>query len=277
MKPVKRERIAGMGMHYKFRPLDYFLESQQELGVQSIEFWCARPHFLLDDYGFEDVKKLREKLDFYGMKLAAFSPECTVYNYNLCAQDETAARHSMGYFEKAIEAAEQVEAKLMVVNCCGGLRDEEKERIFERAVDRLTCLGKTASEHGILLAVETFCPGDSPVFNTLTELKSLLDAVNSKNVQACLDLTAAVMAGETMKDWFELLGDKVRHIRFTDGRPGGRLAWGDGLRPLEDQFGWIEQYGYTGYLSLSVNDPRYLDNPREADEKNWKALKAFVE
>ena len=275
MKPVKRERIAGMGMHYKFRPLDYFLESQQELGVQSIEFWCARPHFLLDDYGFEDVKKLREKLDFYGMKLAAFSPECTVYNYNLCAQDETAARHSMGYFEKAIEAAEQ--AKLMVVNCCGGLRDEEKERIFERAVDRLTCLGKTASEHGILLAVETFCPGDSPVFNTLTELKSLLDAVNSKNVQACLDLTAAGMAGETMKDWFELLGDKVRHIRFTDGRPGGRLAWGDGLRPLEDQFGWIEQYGYTGYLSLSVNDPRYLDNPREADEKNWKALKAFVE
>ena len=277
MKPVKRERIAGMGMHYKFRPLDYFLESQQELGVQSIEFWCARPHFLLDDYGFEDVKKLREKLDFYGMKLAAFSPECTVYNYNLCAQDETAARHSMGYFEKAIEAAEQAEAKLMVVNCCGGLRDEEKERIFERAVDRLTCLGKTASEHGILLAVETFCPGDSPVFNTLTELKSLLDAVNSKNVQACLDLTAAGMAGESMKDWFELLGDKVRHIRFTDGRPGGRLAWGDGLRPLEDQFGWIEQYGYTRYLSLSVNDPRYLDNPREADEKNWKALKAFVE
>ncbi len=277
MKPVKRERIAGMGMHYKFRPLDYFLESQQELGVQSIEFWCARPHFLLDDYGFEDVKKLKEKLDFYGMKLAAFSPECTVYNYNLCAQDETAARHSMGYFEKAIEAAEQAEAKLMVVNCGGGLRDEEKERIFERAVDRLTCLGKTASEHGILLAVETLCPGDSPVFNTLTELKSLLDAVNSKNVQACLDLTAAGMAGESMKDWFELLGDKVRHIRFTDGRPGGRLVWGDGLRPLEDQFGWIEQYGYTGYLSLSVNDPRYLDNPREADEKNWKALKAFVE
>lgn len=277
MKPVKRERIAGMGMHYKFRPLDYFLESQQALGVQSIEFWCARPHFLLDDYGFEDVKKLREKLDSHGMKLAAFSPECTVYNYNLCAQDETAARHSMGYFEKAIEAAEQAEAKLMVVNCCGGLRDEEKERIFERAVDRLTCLGKTASEHGILLAVETLCPGDSPVFNTLTELKSLLDAVNSKNVQGCLDLTAAGMAGETMKDWFELLGDKVRHIRFTDGRPGGRLAWGDGLRPLEDQFRWIEQYGYTGYLSLSVNDTRYLDNPREADEKNWKALKAFVE
>lgn len=98
MKPVKRERIAGMGMHYKFRTLDYFLKSQQELGVQSIEFWCARPHFLLDDYGFEDIGKLREKLDSYGMKLAAFSPECTVYNYNLCAQDETAGETFHGLF-----------------------------------------------------------------------------------------------------------------------------------------------------------------------------------
>ena len=44
--------------------LDYFLESQQELGVQSIEFWCARPHFLLDDYGFEDVKKAEGKAGF---------------------------------------------------------------------------------------------------------------------------------------------------------------------------------------------------------------------
>ena len=72
MKPVKRERIAGMGMHYKYRTLDYFLKSQKKLGVQSIEFWCARPHFLLDDYGFEDAGKLREKIDSYGMKLTAF-------------------------------------------------------------------------------------------------------------------------------------------------------------------------------------------------------------
>ena len=277
MATIRKEQLAGMGMHYKYRTLEYFLQAQKELGLKSIEVWCARPHFLLDDYDYDDPKAFREKVESYGLTIGVFSPECTVYNYNLCAQDETAARHSMGYFEKAVEAAEQAEAKLMVVNCCGGLRDEERARIFERAVDRLACLGKTASEHGILLAVETLCPGDSPAFNTLTELKRLLDAVDSKNVQACLDLTAAGIAGETMRDWFELLGDKVCHIRFTDGRPGGRLAWGDGLRPLEDQLGWIEQYGYTGYLSLSVNDPRYLDNPREADEKNWKALKAFVE
>ena len=127
MKPVKRERIAGMGMHYKYRTLDYFLKSQKKLGVQSIEFWCARPHFLLDDYGFEDAGKLREKIDSYGMKLTAFSPECTVYNYNLCAQDKTAAKHSMGYFEKAVEAAEQARAEIMVVNCCGGLRHGRRD------------------------------------------------------------------------------------------------------------------------------------------------------
>ena len=94
--------------------------------------------------------------------------------------------------------------------------------------------------------METLCPGDSPVFNTLTELKSLLDAVNSKNVQACLDLTAAGMAGETMKDWFDALGVEGAPYPLYRRKAWRQTGWGDGLRPLEDQFGWIEQYGYTG-------------------------------
>ena len=99
MKPVKRERIAGMGMHYKFRPLDYFLESQQELGVQSIEFWCARPHFLLDDYGFEDVKKLRESWISTEWKLAVIFPGVYgVQRITCVAQDETAGETFYGLF-----------------------------------------------------------------------------------------------------------------------------------------------------------------------------------
>lgn len=55
MIKIRRERIAGMNMHYKYRTLDYFFKTQQALGIKNIEFWCASPHFLLDDYGFEDA------------------------------------------------------------------------------------------------------------------------------------------------------------------------------------------------------------------------------
>lgn len=60
MIKIRREQIAGMNMHYKYRTLDYFFKTQQALGIKNIEFWCARPHFLLDDYGFEDAAELKE-------------------------------------------------------------------------------------------------------------------------------------------------------------------------------------------------------------------------
>lgn len=61
MIKIRREQIAGMNMHYKYRTLDYFFKTQQALGIKNIEFWCARPHFLLDDYGFEDAAELKKK------------------------------------------------------------------------------------------------------------------------------------------------------------------------------------------------------------------------
>ena len=63
-------------------------------------------------------------------------------------------------------------------------------------------------------------------------------------------------------------------IMYITFRP---LAWGDGLRPLEDHVEWINQYGYQGYLSLALNDARYFDDPREADRKNMAALAPFIQ
>ena len=177
MIKIRREQIAGMNMHYKYRTLDYFFKTQQALGIKNIEFWCARPHFLLDDYGFEDAAELKKNAADYGLTIGAFSPECTIYNYALCCHDETARKHSIGYFENGIRAAAEAGAKVMVLNCCGGARNEDPRRIFERAVQTLRRLSKTAAEEGVILAVETVRPEDATVINMLPELKKLLVAV----------------------------------------------------------------------------------------------------
>lgn len=41
MPHLRREQLAGMGIHYMYHSLDYFLECQQELGFKTIEMWCA--------------------------------------------------------------------------------------------------------------------------------------------------------------------------------------------------------------------------------------------
>lgn len=73
MIKIRREQIAGMNMHYKYRTLDYFFKTQQALGIKNIEFWCARPHFLLDDYGFEDAAELKKNAADYGLTTELFT------------------------------------------------------------------------------------------------------------------------------------------------------------------------------------------------------------
>ena len=275
MPYLRREQLAGMGIHYMYYSLDYFLQSQAELGFKTIEMWCGLPHFILDDYGYQDTQELKKKVESYGLHIGVFTPECAMYSYLICAHDPLAQKHSMGYYTNGIKAAGEVGAKIMLTNCCGGDWKEDPERTFDRAVQVLRKLAPVAEDNGVTLAVETVRPEESRVVITLPELKRLLDAVDHPNVKAALDVTAMGVAGETMQEWFETLGSDIRHMHFPDGRPYGHLIWGDGLHPLEDYLQLLNDYHYEGYLGQEITDGRYFDDPKEADRKNIAAFESY--
>lgn len=58
---LRREQIAGMNIHYIMWSLDYFLDTQQRLGFESIELWCAEPHVTLDHTGYFEAEVLAKK------------------------------------------------------------------------------------------------------------------------------------------------------------------------------------------------------------------------
>lgn len=275
MPYLRREQLAGMGIHYMYHSFDYFLKCQEELGFKTIEMWCGVPHFLLDDYGYQDTKELKKKVEDHGLKIGVFTPECAMYNYLICAHDKIAQQHAMGYYTNGIKAAGEVGAKVMLTNCCGGDWNEDPERTFDRAVQVLSKLAPIAAENDVTLAVETVRPEESRMIIKLPQLKRLLDAVDHPNVKAALDLTAVGVAGETVKEWFETLGSDIRHTHFGDGRPYGHLVWGDGLHPLADYIQIMNDYNYQGYLGQEITDGRYFADPREADRRNIAAFEPF--
>lgn len=114
MPYLRREQLAGMGIHYMYYSLDYFLQSQAELGFKTIEMWCGLPHFILDDYGYQDTQELKKKVESYGLHIGVFTPECSMYSYLICAHDPLAQKHSMGYYTNGIKAAGEVGAKIML-------------------------------------------------------------------------------------------------------------------------------------------------------------------
>ena len=54
---MELSQLCAANYHYKRYTLDYFLESAERLGYQSIELWASGPHLHLEDF---DAARLAE-------------------------------------------------------------------------------------------------------------------------------------------------------------------------------------------------------------------------
>lgn len=275
MAHLKREQLAGIGIHYIYYPLDYMLDAQQKAGYKTIELLGMAPHYLIDYKGYQDPVEMRKKAQARGLHIACFTPECASYHYTMCGADEGFHHRSMEYFKRALEAAEGMGAKKLLTNCIGGTWDEEYGRVYERAVKSLRELAPVAADHGVTIAVETVRPEESRIVITLPELQRLLCDVGHPNVKAGLDTVAMGVASETPRQWFETLGREIVHTHFIDGRPYAHLVWGDGLFPLERYLDVLNEFGYEGLLGQEITDGRYFDDPAAVDARNVAAFEPY--
>lgn len=276
MAHIHRKQLAAMGIHYLFYPLEYMLEAQAKAGFQTIELLGQAPHFLMDHTGHQNPGPVRKLAEEKGLTIGCFTPECAIYQYQMCSPDPHFHHRSMEYFKRGLEAAEKFGAAKLLTNCIGGTFDEEYERVYDRAVRSLSLLGKTAADHGVTIAVETVRPEESRCIITLPELKRLLADVDHPNVKAGMDTIAMGVAGETPEEWFKTLGKDIVHTHFVDGRPYGHLVWGDGLFPLERYLEVLNQYDYQGLISQEITDFRYFDDPAAADARNYQAFRPYI-
>lgn len=276
MARIYRKQLSAMGIHYLYYPLEYMLEAQAKAGFQTIELLGQAPHFLMDHTGYQDPAPVRKLAEEKGLTIGCFTPECAIYQYQMCAPDAGFHHRSMEYFKRGLEAAEKFGASKLLTNCIGGMFDEEYEKIYDRAVRSLSLLGKTAADYGVTIAVETVRPEESKCIITLPELQRLLQDVAHPHVKAGLDTIAMAVAGETPEEWFKTFGKDIVHTHFVDGRPYGHLVWGDGLFPLERYLDVLNAYDYQGLISQEITDFRYFDDPAAADERNYKAFAPYI-
>jgi protein FrlC len=268
--------LACSGAHYRYYPFTYFLDNQRRRGFKTMDLWAGPPHAAIYHDAYPDMGGLRRQLDAAGIGVSALTPECRLSHYSLCAFDAHARDRSLNYYANVIRAAADLGAPIVALGCHGAPWDHGREEAFHNAMDTLRHIAPLAAEAGVTLAVETAPARESCVLNTAEELNRLLDGVAHPNVQACLNITAAVCAGESLDTWFSLFGGRLVHLHFADGRPEGYLAWGDGLLPLDEYLDALNGYGYKGCLGLLMYDTRYLEKPEEADRSLMRAFEPFL-
>lgn len=274
---LKLEQLSSMNCHYAHQSLDYFLDSAVKNGLANIELWGASPHLHVEDATPELIAGVKRKIAARRLKLVCYTPETVVYPINIAAEEDYIRRRSMAFMKKAVEITAELGTGMLLLTAGWGYVTENREETLKRSLESISELVKKAEKEGIVLALEHLSPISSNIVNTAADLKNVLNTVKSPALKAMFDTCQVHLVHESVRDYFELLGEKIVHAHIVDGTPGGHLAFGDGTLDLQTDIRDMEAYGYKGYLSMEIADRKYFSRPEEADRRSIEKFKKWSE
>ena len=277
MSKITMDNFAVMSVQYVHYSLEYYLDSMVKNGLKHVDLWGGIPHYCRLDYPFaEDAKKkigsIRAMMEERGLDVSVYTPETLAYPYSFSHPEEEVRKRTVDYFSMAMDDALLFGTNKVFLNSGCGLLDLPREESFARLVDTYKKIAAIAEQKGIELVLEQLQPYESNLVLNLQDIKRVLDEVDSPAMYICVDVVAMAVAGEELKDYFEVLGrDRIKLIHFADTC---HYILGDGELPLKDYLKILEEYDYDGIVDLEINDSIYWDDPHESIRKSVEWLKA---
>ena len=277
MSKITMDNFAVMSVQYVHYSLEYYLDSMVKNGLKHVDLWGGIPHYCRLDYPFaEDAKQkigsIRAMMEERGLDVSVYTPETLAYPYSFSHPEEEVRKRTVDYFSMAMDDALLFGTNKVFLNSGCGLLDLPREESFARLVDTYKKIAAIAEQKGIELVLEQLQPYESNLVLNLQDIKRVLDEVDSPAMYICVDVVAMAVAGEELKDYFEVLGrERIKLIHFADTC---HYILGDGELPLKDYLKTLEEYDYDGIVDLEINDSIYWDDPHESICKSVEWLKA---
>lgn len=273
---IKHEQIAGMNCHYYNHSLEYFFDSMQKIGFETVALWGGAPHFYLDYEKTSDCARIKKMAKQRGLNIKCFTASSGTYGYQMGMQPNTQRERVYNYYLNGIRATAELGCDMMSMNSGWGYWNEDFGSAWERSRDMIWRLCDAAQTEGVTLTMESLRRAESQLCWNLENTKKMFDEINHPALKIMIDTTAMGVAGETPEEWFETFGDEIVNTHFIDGNPYGHLVWGDGTQPLGSWLETLKRYGYNGILGLEITARKYYDDPFAADLKNMEMLSKYV-
>lgn len=262
MITISKSQVSVMNIQYGYYPLEKFLDDAVKVGVKNVELWGAAPHFYLADMTYAEVCSVRKKIEGRNLSLVCYTPEQCIYPVNLAAESKNQRRRSLKYFEDNLRAAAELGTdRMLVTTGWGYLDDSDRDEAWKYALEGLSSLGDMAEHYGMKLVLEVLRRDESNLVYNLNTLQKMMKELNHPAIGTMIDTIPMALAGERPEDYLRLFGEKLLHVHFIDGAPGGHLAWGDGSLDMKGYLEEFSRYSYKGFLSLEITDGRYRMNP----------------
>lgn len=270
-----KSSFAGSNIQYIRFPFRDFVAAQKDLGISRIDLSGAVPHLWCDHLSPVQTEEIKNLLEDAAMEVTVFSP--SAYRYSICAEPETVQAYAtLNYYRNCINAAVSLGCGTVVLSPEGGCFDQSRDRLWDNAVHMLETICGIAERQGVTILLPSLSKDLSPILTSLREVEKMTAQVNSNRLAVMLDAHGISMEGETISQWFEHLGEKIKLVRFTDGNYNGCRVWGEGCLPCERLLTELENSRYNGMFSLQIPGEKYIDAPYNADKKNLRSLERFL-
>lgn len=163
---------------------------------------------------------------------------------NVISDTERSVRETKGMVDLAL-ALECAYVRVFAFELPEG---ETRKSGLARIVDRLKKSTDYCRNSGVKLMLE-----NGGTFNTAVDLAEIIDAVGSPLLTAAYSAPVAAMAGESVANGINVLGERLVNVKVKDLHGGKPVALGTGDLNVRETFAALAKSGYTGWITYEFD------------------------
>lgn len=251
MQKLNMSQLVIMNIHYYFYTLEHFLDTMAELDMRTIDLWAGHPHLYLEDSKAcaARVAQIQKEVASRSMKIVCLTPEQVRYPFNISSNDPEVRRRGLDYLLLGLDVARDLGATLYQVVPGFGVYDYPLSEAWQHCAESLHTLAEKAANNGITVVVEPLQIVESNLIVDRFTAQKMLQDVNHPGLKTMVDTCHMAKKGESLADYFALLGDDICHIHLNETN---QVPWGEGDLPLDTYLQTLAEYDYRHYMTMEI-------------------------
>ncbi|GMQ30459.1 sugar phosphate isomerase/epimerase family protein [Algoriphagus confluentis] len=245
--------------------LEESLKKAAELGFDGVELFTASGNAL-------DASHLRDRLDFYGLELAAVGTGAgkVLQGLTLTDPDPEIRKRAIDYIAEMIDFGAQFGAPAIIGSMQGNIPSgHSKEDALDLLADGLSQLGKIAKSAGVILIYEPLNRYESNLINTLKAGSEFLKRNQLGAIRLLADLFHMNIEEDNMAQSILDFGQYIGHVHFADSN---RKPMGFGHTDMPPIAAALKEINYSGYISAEAFP---YPSPDEAAKQTINQFKKY--
>ncbi|MCI8561493.1 MAG: sugar phosphate isomerase/epimerase [Dorea sp.] len=270
-------QVCINNMTYRRYSFHYFLESVKRLGIKNIELSGCHPHYTIYEGEQINVSSLAKEIKNAGIRVLAIEPEQNFLPVNIASHNEYLRKESVRQIQFYIENAAAFDCDQVIVYPGKKIMDYPNAEAKKYCCESLYELEKTAARCGASLLLQNVSRCISGLTPDSAAVGEIIDEVGGKNLGISVNTCAVCAGGETLDNYFERFGEKIKAVQISDSDDEDeQLVLGEGNQDIRQHIDVLDKWGYEGPVALEITMEEYADGAEKFYAESIRVLKKVL-